>query len=128
MKNNFLLAISIILAVVFLFTGCQKTTQEDIDKQGTRWLIILYKMTDGANNEQAFELISQVEETLKQEFENDEKIYTEIADAGSIKDKYEILLKQNKLMEDALARLKGKKALGEIDGKYSLEEILDLIE
>lgn len=128
MKNNFLLAISIILAAVFLFTGCQKTTQADIDKQGTRWLVILYKMTDGGNNEQAFELISQVEETLKQEFENDEKTYTEFVTAGSIKDKYEILLKQNKLMEDALVKLRGKEALGEIEGKYSLEEIPDLIE
>ena len=128
MKNNFLLAISIILAAVFLFTGCQKTTQADIDKQGTRWLVILYKMTDGGNNAQAFELISQVEETLNQEFGNGEKTYAEFAIAGSIKDKYEILVRQNKLMEDALIKLKGKEALNEIEGKYSLEEVPDLIE
>ncbi|MBU4293620.1 MAG: endolytic transglycosylase MltG, partial [Actinobacteria bacterium] len=123
MKKKFLLAIFIILAVVLVFTGCQKITQADVGMQGTRWLVLLYKMTEDGSDAQAYELISQVEETLNQEFGNGEKTYVELANTGSAKDKYRILVRQNQLMEEALVKLKGKEALREIEGKYSLEEI-----
>ncbi|MHB8279460.1 MAG: endolytic transglycosylase MltG [Candidatus Humimicrobiaceae bacterium] len=123
MKKKFLLAIFIILAVVLVFTGCQKITQADVDRQGTRWLVLLYKITEGGSDAQAYELISEVEETLNQEFGNGEKTYVELVNTGSIKDKYRILVRQNKLMEEALVKLKGKEALMEIEGKYSLEKV-----
>ena len=123
MKKKFSLIIFIILAVVLLFTGCQKTTPADVDRQGARWLVLLYKMTDGGSGAQAYELISQVEETLNQEFEKGEKTYVELVNTGNIKDKYRILVRQNKLMEEALVKLKGKEALMEIEGKYSLEKV-----
>ena len=122
MKKKFILAIFIILAVVLVFTGCQKIAQADVDRQGTRWLVLLYKMTEDGNDEQAYELISQVEVTLNQEFGNGEKTYIELANTGSTKDKYRILVRQNQLIEEALVKLKGKEALREIEGKYSLEE------
>ena len=37
-KKKFSLIIFIILAVALVFTGCQKTTQADVDRQGVRWL------------------------------------------------------------------------------------------
>lgn len=123
MKKKFLLTIFIILAVVLVFTGCQKVTQADVDRQGTRWLVLLYKMTEDGSDAQAYELISEVEETLNQEFGNGEKTYVELVNTGSIKDKYRILVRQNKLMEEALVKLKGKEALMEIEGKYSLEKV-----
>lgn len=123
MKKKFLLGIFIILAVVLVFTGCQKITQADVDRQGTRWLVLLYKITEGGSDAQAYELISGVEETLNQEFGNGEKTYVELVNTGSIKDKYRILVRQNKLMEEALVKLKGKEALMEIEGKYSLEKV-----
>ena len=123
MKKKFLLVIFIILAAALIFTGCQKTTQADVDRQGTRYLVLLYKMTEDGSDEQAYELISQVEVTLNQEFGKGEKTYVELANTGSIKDKYRILVRQNQLMEEALVKLKGKEALKEIEGKYSLEEI-----
>jgi UPF0755 protein len=122
-KTIFSLLIIIILTAVPAFTGCQKTTLADVDKQGNRWVVILNKMTDGGNGGQAYELISQVEETLNQEFGNEQKTYIEVADTGSIKDKYRILVRQNKLMEEALVKLKGEEALREIDGKYLLEKV-----
>ncbi|MBU4450362.1 MAG: endolytic transglycosylase MltG [Actinobacteria bacterium] len=118
-----IIGIFIILAVVLVFTGCQKITQADVGMQGTRWLVLLYKMTEDGSDAQAYELISQVEETLNQEFGNGEKTYVELANTGSAKDKYRILVRQNQLMEEALVKLKGKEALREIEGKYSLEEI-----
>ena len=123
MKKKFLLAIFIIFAAAIVFTGCQETTQADVDRQGTRCLVLLYKMTEDGSDEQAYELISQVEETLNQEFGNGEKTYVELANTGSAKDKYRILVRQNQLMEEALVKLKGEEALREIEGKYSLEEI-----
>ena len=131
-QNKFLLIflpiIFIIIALALVLTGCQKITQADVDSQGNRWLVLLYKITDGENGEQAYELISQVENTLSQEFTNSGKAYFELAGTGSIKEKYQILIRQNKLMEEALVKLKGKEALAEIEGKYSLEETPDLLE
>lgn len=128
MKKKFLLGIFIILAVVLVFTGCQKIIQADVDRQGTRWLVLLYKMTEDGNDAEAYELISEVEEILNQEFRNGEKTYVELVNTGSMKDKYRILVRQNQLMEEALVKLKGKEALREIEGKYSLEEVPDLFE
>ena len=128
MKKKFLLGAFIILAVVLVFTGCQKIAQADVDRQGTRWLVLLYKMTEDGSDAQAYELISEVEEILNQEFGNGEKTYVELANTGSMKDKYRILVRQNQLMEEALVKLKGKEALREIEGKYSLEEVPDLFE
>jgi UPF0755 protein len=122
-KIKFLLLIIIILAAVIAFAGCQKTTLADVDRQGNRWLVLLYKMTDGGDGAQAYELISQVEETLNLEFGNGQKTYAEFAETGSIKDKYKILVRQNRLMEEALIKLKGEEALKEIEGKYSLEKV-----
>lgn len=128
MKKKFLLAIFIILAAALVFTGCQKIAQADVDRQGTRWLVLLYKMTEDGSNAQAYELISQVEEILNQEFGNGEKTYVELVNTGSAKDKYRISVRQNQLMEEALVKLKGKEALREIEGKYSLEGVPDLFE
>ena len=126
-KKILLLIIFIILALVLIFTGCQKTTQADIDRQGNRWLVLLYKITDGESGMQAYELISQIEETLNLEFGSGGKSYADIISTGSVKDKYQILVRQNKLMEEALVKLSGKEALSEIDSKYLLEEVPALL-
>jgi len=127
-KKILLLIIFIILVLVLSVTGCRKTTPADIDMQGNRWLVLLYKITEGQKSTQAYELISQVEETLNLEFGNDGKTYTEIISDGSVKDKYKVLVRQNKLMEEALIKLKGKEALLEIKGKYLPEEVPSLFE
>jgi UPF0755 protein len=128
MKNKVLLVILIFLAVSLVFTGCRATTQADVDRQGTRWMLLLYKMTEDTGNAKVYEAISQVEETLNREFGDGEKTYTELFDAGSIKDKYQILIRQNQLMEEALVKLKTEEALKEIEGKYTLEEVPGLFE
>ena len=126
-KKKFLLTIFIILATILLLTGCQDISQSDVDRQGNRWLVLLYKITDGGSGSQAYELIAQVEETLDKEFGQGENSYTEIVSSGSLKDKYRILVRQNNLMEEALLKFKGTEALQEIKGKYSLEEAPDLL-
>jgi predicted small secreted protein len=109
MKNKILLVILIFLALSLVFTGCKTVTQADVDRQGTRWMVLLYKMTEDTGNATAYEAISQVEETLNLEFGNGEKTYTELFDAGSIKEKYDVLARQNQLMEEALVKLGEKK-------------------
>jgi UPF0755 protein len=128
MKNKILLVILVFLALSLVFTGCKTVTQADVDRQGTRWMVLLYKMTEDTGNATAYEAISQVEETLNLEFGNGEKTYTELFDAGSIKEKYDVLARQNQLMEEALVKLRGEEALKEIEGKYSLEEVPGLFE
>jgi UPF0755 protein len=128
MKNKILLAVFIILAVSLFITGCRATSQADIDKQSARWMVLLYKMTEDAGNSQIFEAVSQAEETLNREFGDGKKTYKELFDEGSLKDRYKILVRQNQLMEEALVKFKTEGALKEIEGKYSLEEVPDLLE
>jgi UPF0755 protein len=128
MKEKILLVILILVALSLVFTGCKTVTQADVDRQGTRWMVLLYKMTEGAGNEKVYDVISQVEETLSREFGNGDKTFTEFADTGSMKDKYTVLARQNQLMEEALVKLKGEGALKEIEGKYTLVEVPGLSE
>jgi len=109
------------LAIALVFTGCQKITQEDIDKQLSRWWVIYYKMLEDDTSGQSYELVcgpGGVEGTLNNEFDN----WIEQWDNLNLKSKYNIVKRRNELMEEALIRLKGSQALKEIKGMYSLEE------
>lgn len=128
MKNKVLPVILIFLALVLVFTGCRTTTQADIDQQASRWTVLLYKMTEDESNARAYEAISQIEETLNQEFKKDGKTFAELYDAGGVNDKYKILTRQNQLMEEALVALKTEEALKEVEGKYTVEEVPALFE
>jgi UPF0755 protein len=122
LKKNFLLIIFLIFALMLFAAGCQKITQEDIDRQSSRWLILLYKITDNAAGEKAYALISGVEEKINTDFGSGEKSYTGNLSISDMKIKYKLLSSKNKLLEEALVSLKGQEALKEVDGKFSLED------
>jgi len=145
MKKIFLLEILIILILSLIFTGCQKITQEDVNKQMGRWWVLYYKITEPsfANydnlllfyNEVNLLIQEEVERTLCVEFnleyEYESGIYPTYGKAiGNyfnsperiLKDQYNFIKRQNQLMEEVLVKIKGKEILKEIEGKYSLEE------
>jgi len=127
MKNKFLLGMFIILIVI---TGCQKITQEDIDKELSRWWVIYYKMREDEIPWQT-DLITGpngVDETLKREFNPKGEHFSEHYNSSSIKDKYRLVKRRNELMEEALIKLKGEEVLREIEGIWSLDEIPELWE
>jgi len=152
MKSKILLVGFIILAVVFVFTGCQKitqATQADVIKQYNRYWVIFEKMHEGRNpgqenwkkNEiiakqkiaegyteehanqvdwEVNELILEIEETLRSEFdfvEKDRLIPWDIK-TTDIEDTYRFAKRQNELMEQALVKIKGIRTLWKIRGKY----------
>jgi len=132
MKKKILLGILIILDVVLALTGCQKITQESVDKQSHRWWVIYYKMLEDEIPGQTSELISVdseggVDKILEDEFGISFLEVWNNPDT-SIKIRYHYTKRRNELMEEALIKLKGKEALREIEGKYSLEEVPDLWE
>ena len=137
MKNKFLLGTFIILILSLIFVGCQKITQEDINKQMGRWMVLYYKMTEPpfVNSEKVNLLIQEeVERTLCVEFNleyEDDGIYPAYGKAiadyynspeRSLKEQYNFIKRQNQLMEEVLVKIKGIEVLKEIEGKYSLEE------
>lgn len=131
MKKKILLGIFIILAIALVFTGCQKITQEDVDRQLSRWWVIYYKMQEDATSSQLSqmnELTSEADETLGQEFNPDGESFSENYDSLSIKDKYRLVKRRNELWEEVLVKLKGDCALKEIEDVWSLDEIPELWE
>ena len=130
MKKNFLLGIFVILAIALVFTGCQKTTQANVDKELSRWWVIYYKMLEDEIPDQTTELVARpdgVDGILDDEFGID---FLEMWNDPntSIKDKYRYAKRRNELTEEALVKLKGAEALKEIEGIWSLDEIPDLWE
>ncbi|GAI08593.1 unnamed protein product, partial [marine sediment metagenome] len=131
-----LLGTLIALILSLIFVGCQKITQEEVSKQGGRWWVLYYKMTEPpfANYDKVNQLIEEVEKALCVEFNIEYKyegIYPNcpvvIADylnspERSLRDLYNFTKRQNQLMEEVLVKIKGKEVLKEIEGKYSLEE------
>lgn len=143
MKKRFLLATLIILIMVFLVTGCQEITQEDVDRELNRWWVIYYKMLEAethmgeirpgedSDGKSSSELIqSCVEETLVKEFglKGTGEHFWEYFINGNLKEKYRFMKRRNQLMEEVLVKLKGEEALKEIEGVWSLDEVPDLWE
>lgn len=124
MKKKFLLGILIILVITLGFTGCQRITQEDVDRQLSRWWVIYYKMMEDGMSSQVNDLVVEVQKTLGNEFGS----YMEQWDDLNLKDKYHLTKRRNKLMEEALVKLRGVGALKEIEGKYTLEEAYGSLE
>ena len=126
MKKKILLGIFIILAIVLVFTGCQKITQADVDQQLSRWWVIYYKMMeDNTSINGLAERPNGVDGLLDNEFGID---FLGKWDDLSIKDKYHYVERRNELMEEALVKLKGVGALKEIDNVWSLDEVPELWE
>jgi len=128
MKKKILLGILIILAIMLIFTGCQKVTQEDIDNELNRWWVIYYKMQEDGMSGQINELTNEADETLRREFNPKGEHFSEHYDSTSIKDKYRLVKRRNELMEKALIKFKGEDALKEIEGVWSLDEVPELWE
>lgn len=130
MKKNLILGIFIVLILSLIFVDCQKITQENIDRELSRWWVIYYKMLEDGGSGQP-DLITGpggVEETLKREFNPKGEHFSEHYNSSSIKDKYRLVKRRNELMEEALISLKGEKALRKIEGIWSLDEIPELWE
>lgn len=127
MKKKLLLFIPIVLVIMLSFIGCQRITQEDVDRQSSRWWVITYKMMEDGMSMQTNERITGlngVEETLEKEFGN----FIEQYDKASLKDQYNFAKRRNELMEEALIELKGEATLEEIEGVWSLDEVPELWE
>lgn len=125
-----ILIITIIIGSVILVLGsCREITQKDVDREANRWWVINYKILEPGNKVYQSSLIGEAEETLNQEFggENGWVSFFNNKDT-TIKSKYYFLVRRNKLYEEVLLKLKGEKALKEIEGKYSLEEAYDSLE
>ncbi|GEM_PF-6920606 len=128
MKKNFLLGIFVILSIVLVFTGCQKITQANVDRELSRWWVIYYKMREDEIPDQIAELVARpdgVDGILDDEF-GIEFLEMWNDPNTSIKDKYRYAKRRNELMEEALVKFKGAEALQEIEGIWSLDEIPDL--
>ena len=131
MKKRFLLGIIIFLVFILGFTGCQRISQEDVDRQLSRWWVIYYKMQEDATSNQLGqmnELTSEADEALRQEFNPKGEHFSEHYDSASIKDKYRLVKRRNELWEEVLVKLKGDRALKEIEDIWSLDEVPDLWE
>jgi len=129
MKSKILLVGFIILAVVLVFTGCQKITQEDINRQGTRWWVVWYKIREVKDITSTYEYITgmdEAEEAMMKEFncENADELYRN----RNLEDNYRFTKKKVELMEELLIKLRGEEALKEIEGIWNLDEVPDLWE
>ncbi len=119
------------MAIALVFTGCQKITQANVDRELSRWWVIYYKMQENATSSQLSqmnELTSEADETLRQEFNPKGEHFSEYYDSASIEDKYRLVKRRNEFWEDALIKLRGDRALKEIKGMYSLEEAYGSLE
>jgi len=133
MKSKILLVGFIILAVVLVFTGCQKITQEDINRQGTRWWVVWYKIREVKDIILTDEYITGMDrvrgEAMMKEFncENADEL-SEYYRNGNLRDRYRYTKKEVELMEELLIKLRGEEALKEIEGIWNLDEVPDLWE
>ena len=130
-QKKLLLGIFILLATVLVCAACQKITQEDVGRQLSRWWVIYYKMQEDATSSQLRqmnELTSEADEALRQEFNPKGEHFSEHYDSASIKDKYRLVKRRNELWEEVLVKLKGDRALKEIEDVWSLDEVPELWE
>lgn len=132
MKSKILLVIFIVLALILICTACQKITQEDINRQGTRWWVVWYKIREDGDPICTYEYITGmdgIDEAMMKEFncENGDELSEYYRD-GDLGDRYRYTKKQVELMEELLIKLRGEEALKEIEGIWNLDEVPDLWE
>jgi hypothetical protein len=134
MKRRILLRMFIIMLIItiLVFTGCQKITQEDINRQGARWWVVWYKIREVKDITSTYEYITGmdgIEEAMMKEFncENADELSEYYRD-GDLGDRYRYTKKRVELMEELLIKLRGEGALKEIEGIWNLDEVPDLWE
>jgi len=129
-----ILIITVIVGLTISTIGClglsQKITQEDFNREASRWWVIYYKMLEDDYGYQTNEFITGtdgVEETLENEYGIN---FTKRINGANpnLKEQYYYMKRRNELMEEALIKFKREKALKEIEGKYSLEEAYGSLE
>jgi hypothetical protein len=136
MKKIILISLFLVLIVAVVFPGCHKKeiTQEDIDRELNRWWVIAYKIMEDENPDQAVETSeagSEADRILVEEFDpkgDPNECWVDIWPTLSLKEQYRLAKRRNELWEEILVKYKGKQALKEIEGIWSLDEVPELWE
>ena len=128
--------IAFIFISSFVLAACHKKeiTQEDIDRELDRWWVISYKIMEDENPAQAIETSeagSDADKILVREFDpkgDPDECWVDIWPTLSLKEQYRLAKRRNELWEEILVKYKGKQALKEIEGIWSLNEVPELWE
>jgi hypothetical protein len=129
-----LVIIAAIVSVVLPGCSRKEITQEDVNREFDRWWVISYKIMEDEDFIQSIETAEAgfvADKILVKEFDpkgDPDECWIDILPTFSLNEQYRLAKRRNELWEEILVKYKGKQALKEIEGIWSLDEVPELWE